>query len=59
MSNFEITPEFISALKLNDATDEIIKELLDISENNPDDLLRGFARAWLQMNAIHLLKKFY
>lgn len=54
-----ITADEISALKLADANDDTIKELLVIAENNPDDLLRGFARAWLQMNAIPLLKKFY
>lgn len=54
-----ITADEISALKLTDATDETIKELLVIAENNPDDLLRGLARVWLQMHAITLLKKFY
>lgn len=59
MTHTEITPDFISALKLEDSTDEIVKNLLLISENNPDDLLRGLARVWLQMHAITLLKKFY
>lgn len=59
MSNNSLTPDIISALKFNEVTDEMVKELLYISENNPDDLLRGFARVWLQDNAIKLLKKFY
>lgn len=59
MTHTDITPDFISQLKLENATDDLLKQLLEISQNNPDDLLRGFARAWLQMNAIPLLKKFY
>ena len=57
--DMNITADEISALKLQDANDETIKLLLEISENNPDDLLRGLARVWLQMHAITLLKKFY
>lgn len=54
-----ITSDEISALKLADANDETIKTLLVIAENNPDDLLRGLARVWLQNHSITLLKKFY
>lgn len=59
MFNVSLTPEDISALKFSEASEETIKELLYIAENTPDDLLRGFARVWLQDNAIKLLKKFY
>jgi len=59
MTHTEFTPESISALQFEDATDDTVKKLIEITDNNPDDLLRGFARSWLSINAIKLLKRKY
>lgn len=56
MTHTEITTDFISELRIEHVTDDIIKQLITITESNPDDLLRVFARVWLQENAIKLLK---
>lgn len=55
----ELTPEFISDLRYENATVEIIGKLLYIVDNEPNDLLRVCARVWLQENAIKLLKTHY
>lgn len=56
MTHTEITTDFISELRIENASDEIVKELISITETNPNDLLRVFARSWIQENAIKLLK---
>lgn len=56
MTHTEITTDFISELRIENATDELVKELILITETNPNDLLRVFARSWIQENAIKLLK---
>lgn len=55
----EITPEFISELRFENATPELIKQLLSIVDNEPNDLLRVCARVWLQDNACKILKKMF
>lgn len=56
MTHTEITTDFISELRIENASDELVKELILITETNPNDLLRVFARSWIQENAIKLLK---
>ena len=54
----EITPEFISELKYNNVSKEIVENLVYITENEPNDLLRVCARVWLQDHAVKLMKDF-
>ena len=53
-----MTAEEISELKLENATTEIIRELLRITSEEPNDLIRVCARVWLQDHAIKLLKRY-
>lgn len=55
----EITPEFISELRFENATPELIKQFLWIVDNEPNDLLRVCARVWLQDNVCKILKSFH
>lgn len=54
-----MTAEEISELRLENATTEIIRELLRITSEEPNDLIRVCARVWLQDHAIKLLKRHY
>lgn len=51
-----ITPEFISDLRYENCDVEIIKKLLYIVDNEPNDLLRVCARVWLNDNTVKILK---
>jgi len=53
-----MTAEEISELKLENATTEIIRELIRITSEEPNDLIRVCARVWLQDHAIKLLKRY-
>lgn len=53
----EITPEFISELRHENCDVDMIKKLLYIVDNEPNDLLRVCARVWLGDNACHVLKR--
>lgn len=53
-----MTAEEISELKLENATDEVIRELLRITSEEPNDLIRVCARVWLADNVIKLLKHY-
>ena len=55
----DITPEFISDLRYENCDVELIKKLLFIVENEPNDLLRVCARVWLSDNAVKILKDLY
>lgn len=55
----EITPEFISDLRYENCDVELIKKLLIICENEPNDLLRVCARVWLSDNSVKILKDIY
>lgn len=53
----EITPEFISDLRYEDCNLDLIKRLLYIVDNEPNDLLRVCARVWLSDNACKIIKE--
>lgn len=55
----EITPEFISELRYENCDTEMIKKLLHIVDNEPNDLLRVCARVWLADNVCKILKRIY
>lgn len=55
----DITPEFISDLRYENCDAELIKRLLHIVDNEPNDLLRVCARVWLADNAVKILKGIY
>lgn len=55
----EITPEFISDLRYENCDVDLIRKLLYIVDNEPNDLLRVCARAWLSDNVCKILKDVY
>lgn len=58
MTDKTLTVDDICALSITTVDKDIIKQLIEIAENNPNDLLRVMARAWLGDNAVKLLKLF-
>lgn len=55
----EITPEFISDLRYENCDRDLIRKLLYIVDNEPNDLLRVCARVWLSDNVCKILKDVY